>query len=313
MDGVDGNRGLSEVAGRLGADLDVLISHIEDSAGQEVFWDCFGALTELLLDNPALCWAVVRAAREQPGSETDPLLSPRLVAQEDAPDGWESFNAVSRALCGVWVDTDELGYDLAKSHIAVIADTSSTLETLADHTGREMLQVATPTDGVWAWLGGHSRLSDEELDELVAWQCSREGSIAFGEPADGITGFSVSHTQALEARSVAGAISENAIRFGDVRLLTALVKDRQLAHYFIERELRELDQAGERMTELRATVRVYLEHGQNVSAAAAVRRRDRKTIQRQLRAAERLIHHDVRERSSEVLVALRASEILRNR
>jgi hypothetical protein len=60
-------------------------------------------------------------------------------------------------------------------------------------------------------------------------------------------------------------------------------------------------------------VRAYLEHGQNISATAALRRRDRKTIVRQLRAAEQLIQHAVSDRSDELLVAVRIAEILRGR
>ena len=67
------------------------------------------------------------------------------------------------------------------------------------------------------------------------------------------------------------------------------------------------------MRELRATLRAYLEHSQSVSATAALRRRDRKTIVRQLRSAERLIRHRVSDRSDELLMALRVADILRQR
>lgn len=59
----------------------------------------------------------------------------------------------------------------------------------------------------------------------------------------------------------------------------------------------------------RETLRAYLEHSQSVSATAALRRRDRKTIERQLRSAEQLMHHRVSARSDEVLLALRVAEI----
>jgi hypothetical protein len=65
------------------------------------------------------------------------------------------------------------------------------------------------------------------------------------------------------------------------------------------------------MDELRATLRAYLENSQSISAAAALRQRDRKTVVRQLRSAERLIHHRVSEGSDELLMALRIAEILR--
>jgi DNA-binding PucR family transcriptional regulator len=229
------------------------------------------------------------------------------------PNGSSRLNAVSRALRGLWVDPDELGYDLANSHIALIADSSSLLDALAEHTGRQILHVPAPVDGVWGWLGGRSRLSEAELDELLAWQRSRDGRVAFGEPAEGIAGFSASHHQALETRDIANATGDGVVRFADVRLLIAVLRDSQLARGFIERELGELDHPSKRMKELRATLRVYLEQGQSVSTTAALRQRNRKTIQRQLQAAEQLIHHDVRDRSDDLLVAMRASEVLQRR
>jgi hypothetical protein len=47
------------------------------------------------------------------------------------------------------------------------------------------------------------------------------------------------------------------------------------------------------MRELRETLRAYLGHSQSVSTTAALRGRDGKTIKRQLRSAEQLIHHRV--------------------
>jgi sugar diacid utilization regulator len=157
-------------------------------------------------------------------------------------------------------------------------------------------------------------MSESELDAVVAWQRSRdEGVVAFGEPATGLTGFAASHQQALEARTIAAATRQRAARFADLRLLVAVLRDRELAESFIERELGELDHASARMHELRATVRTYLEHSQSIAATAALRRRDRKTIGRQLRDAEQLIHHPVGDRSDELLVALRVADVLRSR
>jgi sugar diacid utilization regulator len=155
-------------------------------------------------------------------------------------------------------------------------------------------------------------MSDSELDDVVAWQRSREdGPVAFGESAAGIAGFAASHQQALEAKTIAAATSQEAVRFADLRLLAAVLRDRELAKGFIERELGELDHPSERTHELRATLRAYLEHSHSISAVAALRRRDRKTIVRQLRSAERLIHRRVSDRSDELLIALRLADILR--
>ena len=127
-----------------------------------------------------------------------------------------------------------------------------------------------------------------------------------------MAGFAVSHHQAREARAVAAATNQRAVRFADFRLLIAVLRDADLAEDFIKRELGELHLPTERMRELRETLRAYLEHSQSVSSTAALRKRDRKTIERHLRSAEQLIRHRVSDRSDAVLTALRVAEVLRN-
>src|SRR5262249_9152025 len=163
----------------------------------------------------------------------------------------------SRALAGHWVDAAELGYDLAYHHTAVVADEPATMYALARRTERQLLLVEAPGGGTWGWLGGRSPMSDGELDAVVAWQRSRDDGVgAFGEPAVGIAGFLASPQRALEARSIAAANGQCVARFADLRLLAAVLRDQDFASGFVERELGELDHAGERMHELRATLRV---------------------------------------------------------
>jgi hypothetical protein len=57
-------------------------------------------------------------------------------------------------------------------------------------------------------------------------------------------------------------------------------------------------------------LRAYLEHGQCVSTTAALLRRDRKTIQRQLQSAQELLRRCVSDRSGELLIALRTADIV---
>jgi hypothetical protein len=286
--------------------------------GQEVFWDRFQVAAEGTLEDPADCWEVLKAARARVrghAARVSGLFRQACeseIARAAGAHDDSRLRAVSGALDGEWVDPDELGYDLAYHHIAAVSDAAPPLVALARRTERRLLLVEAPDGAVWGWLGGSTRISDSDLDALIEWQNSREGQVAFGEPAAGIAGFAASHHQALEARTTAAAIDQHAVRFADVRLLIALLRDGDLAKEFIERELGELDDPTERMRELRETLRAYLENGQSVSATAAVRRRDRKTIERQLRSAELLIHHRVSHRCDALLVALRLSDILRH-
>jgi hypothetical protein len=305
---------------RLYADAGWELGGLADAAlaGEEVFWDCFEVVAERTLGDAALCWEVVKAARVRlrgnPGRLTGLFgrECEREVARDTGIDEDSRLRAVLRALEGQWVDPGELGYDLAGHHVAVVADASPSLDAMARRVERQLLRVPAPEGGIWGWLGGATRVSEGELDALIASRGPSDGRVAFGEPAEGIAGFAVSHHQAIEASAVAVATNQRAVRFADFRVLIAVLRDGDLAHAFIERELGELDRPSERMRELRKTLRAYLEHSQSVSATAALRRRDRKTIERQLRSAEQLIHHRVSDRSDAVLIALRVADILRH-
>jgi hypothetical protein len=306
---------------RLCADPQLELTGLADAwlVAGEVFWDRFQAVAEQTLQDTALCWEVIKAARVRLGGHaarmsglfrqaSESEAARRAGIRED-----ERVMAVSRALDGQWVDPGELGYDLAYHHIAAVADGASPLVALARRAQLQLLVVEAPNGDTWGWLGGPTRISDNDLDALIASLDPQDGQVAVGEPAAGIAGFAVSHHEALEARMIAAATNQPAVRFADLRLVIALLRDRDLAEGFIERELGELDDRSERMAELRETLRAYLEHGQSVSATAAVRRRDRKTIERQLRSAELLIHHRVSERCDDLLIALRIADILRPR
>lgn len=238
-------------------------------------------------------------------SEYDPEC-----ASDTAIDDGFRLQVVLRALRGEWVDPSELGYDLAGQHVAVVGDDSSLLDATARRTNRQLLRVQSFDGATWGWLGGTTRISDDDLDALIASHDSSDVMVAFGEPAEGISGFATSHRQACEAKAIAVATDQRAVRFADFRVLIAVLRDHDLARGLIEAELGELDQPGKRMWELRETLRAYLEHGQSVSATAARRRRSRKTIERHLRSAEKLIHHRVSDRTDEVLIALRVAEVL---
>ena len=288
--------------------------------GQELFWNRFALVAEQTLSDPALCWEVTKAARLRLSGHAAALSKLFRTAWEAELERGAGIHdearlqaAVSRALDGHWVDAEELGYDLTLHHVAVVADAPAAVEALAREAERESLVVTAPGRGTWGWLGGRSRIPDSDLDALVEWQRSQGGEVAFGEPAVGVSGFAESHQQALEAREIAAATRQRVARFADLRLLAAVLRDGDLAKGFVERELGELDRPSERTRELRATLRAYLEHGQSIATTAALRRRDRKTIVRQLRAAERLIDHTVSDRSDELLIALRIADILRRR
>jgi PucR C-terminal helix-turn-helix domain/GGDEF-like domain len=277
--------------------------------GGEAYWQEFSAMAEQVLES---AFKLARARPSQPGRagellrQADVRDSAGAVGIPD-PAGWA---AAVGALLGRWADPSELGYDLAFEHLAVVADSASALEGLAQRAGRQLLTVPLPGGGAWGWLGADERISDADLDALVVGQRRDEGMVAFGEPASGIAGFAESHWQAREAAAIARALGQHVVRFADVLLPIALRREPDLARSFVDRELRVLARPDERTQQLRATLCAYLEHGHSVSATAAALRCDRKTIQRRLHAAEQLLRRHVDDRSGELLVALRTIDLL---
>ncbi|HEY2654449.1 MAG TPA: hypothetical protein VGI55_01590, partial [Solirubrobacteraceae bacterium] len=186
--------------------------------GQEVFWDRFQVVAERTLSDTALCWEVIKAARVRLRGNAARLseLFRRACEHESArvagTDEDSRSRAVQRALEGQWVDPGELGYDLATHHVAVVADASSPLDAVARSTSWHLLRVHVPDGRIWGWLGGRDRISEADLEGLIASQSSSEATIAFGEPAEGIAGFAISHQQAIEARAVAVATNQRAVR-----------------------------------------------------------------------------------------------------
>jgi hypothetical protein len=240
----------------------------------EVFWDRFQVVAEQTLQDTALCWDVVKAARVRLRGHAARMseLFRQAWESEAAPAAGiaeDPLRAVSRALEGEWIDPGDLGYDLAYHHIAAVADAAPPVVALARRAQRQLLLVQAPEGATWAWFGGPTRISDGDLDALIASLDPWEGQVAFGEPAAGIAGFAASHHQAVEAKAIAAATNQHAVRFADLRLLIALLRESDLAKEFTGRELGELDDPSERMGELRETLRTYLEHGQSVSATAS--------------------------------------------
>jgi hypothetical protein len=212
---------------------------------------------------------------------------------------------VAQILAGETSDGAHLGYELDRAHVAAIADTAEPLQELAAHSRSDLLLVAG-SDEVWSWLSPARLPTEDELDQLVAWQRTRAEQVVFGEPALGVDGFRTSHGQAMDAwRVVRSQGSSETTRFADVALLVAVVRDRELARIFISRELGGLPPA------LQETARLYLEAGQNSVCAAALAGRSRRTIARQLRRVEAILGRPIHERAANLLIAAQTSAVAR--
>jgi hypothetical protein len=218
------------------------------------------------------------------------------------------YREVRGVLAGEPVCDLRLEYEFSATHVAVIAwdeGAVERLEAMAALCERRLLPVHSPDGVVWGWLGGGASQAGEALAELVRWQQGQLGGAAFGEPAAGLRGFRGSHGQALEAHRVALATGSSSVRFEAADLLAFAAEDAGRAARFVEFEIGPLMALGTRSAELLATLEVFLEQGQRVADTGVVRGLHRDTVRSQLDEIEKLLARRIRDRSVELLLALR--------
>jgi PucR C-terminal helix-turn-helix domain/GGDEF-like domain len=303
---------LTRAWGRAGGDLGSLTGLLTQA--RACLWEEFERTAERVVSDGEARWRVLKeshglaagypAALAQLTQELFEAERRTAFVRAQANRG----ELVERLLAGHAISSEELGYDLAQEHIAVIAwgaGAQARLAALAVHLHRTALIVAGPEETVWGWLGSQGPSADGSMRALVAWQREQGGNLAFGEPQAGIEGFRASRKQALAAHTVALATDQHVARYDDVALLALICRDPAAVSDFVHGQLGELAEPDERHTRLRQTLRVYLEHGHSIKRAAAILTLHSETVRRHLDAAEQCLCHPIDERSAEVLVALR--------
>jgi DNA-binding PucR family transcriptional regulator len=214
---------------------------------------------------------------------------------------------VASLLDGEPVDGGQLGYDLARDHLAVIAWGSAperTLAALREHTGLSLLSVAGTDTTAWGWLGA-PRLRDAELRAVCGFEPPVHAHVGLGEVGHGVDGFRLSHRQAWNAYRVARGTGAEVTWYADVALLALTLQDPRLAREFVTRELGPLAGPDARSRELRSTLVAYFARGHNATAAAAVLGVHDRTVLNRIRAIEDRLGHPITARREELAVALR--------
>lgn len=212
---------------------------------------------------------------------------------------------------GLPVDHAKLQYRLDGLHVAAIStgdDAERTLRRLAARSRLDCLTVRGPSKSVWAWLGGRS-LADPATREAVLEAVPRGTFVAFGEVAEGVEGFRVSHREAREAYRLGRQLRLGSLQYGDVALLSLSSRDEVLAREFVQRELVSLAAPDPRARELRQTVRAYFDTGHNASAAAVLLSLSDRTVGNRLRTVEERLGRPLLSRRDELSVALRLFEM----
>jgi hypothetical protein len=212
-----------------------------------------------------------------------------------------------RLLDGELIDTSSLAYDFDGFHIGIVGRglvDVEPLHVLAASLNRRLVLVRPDELTVWAWLGGRRRVDPAELDEVVSSTAPAEGVQAFGEEAEGLTGWRLTHRQAAAAGSVARPERRSLVRYADVALLASVAQDEVLAASLRQLYLEPLERGAGDGEVVKETLRAYFEADRNISSAAAALGANRSTVASRLRAIEGRIGRRLHACAAELEAAL---------
>lgn len=216
---------------------------------------------------------------------------------------------VKRLLAGELADPSELDYDLDGHHLGLMVKGEGVEELMRKVAGtldRRLLAVKREDEPKWAWwLGGRRELPAEQALEALAAVVPKNVFVTVGEPAEGIAGWRSSHFQAKAALPVAERQGRRVVRYADVAVLAAILRDdlalTSLRRLYLE-PLAEQKDGGKAARE---TLRAYLAAERNISSTAAALGVDRATVRNRLRAIEELLGRSLADCAADLEIALR--------
>ena len=214
-------------------------------------------------------------------------------------------------LDGLPIDHSKLPYLLSGVHLAAVStaeECDRILRQLAAQNGLNYLSVPGPTGSFWAWLGG-TRLREPDTQAAIMDGLPSGVFVAFGDLAEGLEGFRITHREARQAYRIGRQLSSEKIRYRDVALLSLTTGDEGLAREFMKRELGSLAEGDQRAEELRTTLREYFATGHNASVTGARLGLNDRTVAYRLRTVEERLGIPVLARRDELSVALKLFEL----
>jgi hypothetical protein len=219
---------------------------------------------------------------------------------------------VKSLLAGELVDTSELGYDLDAHHLGLMAKGEGAEELvreLASRLDRRLLAVRREEEPVWAcWLGGIRPLDAERALTALADLTPDGVLVTVGEADEGLPGWRFSHQQAKAALPIAERKGES-VRYVDVAILAAVIRDDLAVTSLREIYLKPLKRARDGGKVARETLRAYFQAERNISSTAARLGVDRRTVRNRLGAIEELIAHPLKDSLLNLEVALQLDAI----
>jgi DNA-binding PucR family transcriptional regulator len=219
-----------------------------------------------------------------------------------------------------------LGYRLRQYHVGVVCwaddptaavDNITRLEHAISHVAAKVVgsgdPVFLPRDeaSAWAWLPLGIR---DRFDAEAASTVGADGDIhfAFGDAVKGVTGFRLTHRQALAAQAVALAAGSppRVVTFTDVAPVAMMLGSPDLLRAWVLATLGGLSTDDEHHARLRDTLLVFLQSGGSYKTTAEQLVLHKNTVQYRIRKAEESLGRPAAENRQDVELALQTSRWL---
>jgi len=214
-----------------------------------------------------------------------------------------------------------LGCRLRQYHVGLVCwtavgDSVSRLEHAISHVAAEVAASGDPVflprdeSSAWAWLPLGIR---DRFDAAGAASAGADGDLyfAFGDAAQGVTGFRLTHQQALAAQAVALAAGTppRVVTFGEVAPVAMMLGSADLLRAWVLATLADLATDDEHHALLRGTLLVFLQSGRSYKATAEQLTLHKNTVQYRIGKAVESLGRPAGE-NQDVELALRASHWL---
>ncbi len=220
-----------------------------------------------------------------------------------------------------------MGYRLRQYHVGVVCwsgdataavDNITRLEHAISHVAGEAAGSGDPVflprdeSSAWAWLPLGIR---DTFDAAGARTTGAEGDIhfAFGDVVKGVTGFRLTHRQAIAAQAVAlaaGSPPPRVVTYSEVAPLAMMLGSEDLLRPWVLTTLGGLATDDEHHARMRDTLLVFLQSGGSYKATAEQLMLHKNTVQYRIRKAEVSLGRPAAGNRHDVELALQASRWL---
>ncbi|HST68289.1 MAG TPA: helix-turn-helix domain-containing protein [Solirubrobacterales bacterium] len=219
---------------------------------------------------------------------------------------------VRRLLAGELVDSSCLDYGLDSHHMGIVvgsAEARQIIRLLATETDSRPLIIRTSEVETWAWLGSKEPLDPAAVGRLAGRICSVSTPVSIGEPAQGLSGWRLTHRQARAAFSIAQVSPTAFARYAEVVIVIGAVENPSMAASLQKMYLSPLQGGRKSDIALRDTLRAYFAANRNSKSAASALRVSRQTVANRLDQAETRIGQPLSMCADALNAALRMEEL----